>query len=220
MKLVGKKTSAPQVAIWGVNRWGDGSVWGPAQPQQSGKIMPIKVAVNLRNLSPAQIAQKMDEHKAGITANATVFVDPDPDMTAFGAMISTLRAKMTAADTAIQAAHDAVADRDNTVAEAIAMVNNVAAFVEKTANKSDNPSATVGLANMDVKSEHVPVAARTGLISVKHGQANFPALTMIWLPAARVGGRLKYVVRMQMEIFQRRSATLFHSARFLDLAIR
>ena len=144
---------APQIGQWNVSRWGDGSVWGPwPQPQPwSEKMKKIQVAVNLRGLPPVEVVQRCVEIKAGVAGNATVFTNPDPPVVDFQTAITAAGNDITAADVAIQVAHEAVVKRDNSIAALIGVAMSVGSFVEGVANKSADPEATLSLANLSKK---------------------------------------------------------------------
>jgi len=113
---------------------------------------PIIVAVNLKGLPPVEVVQRCKEIKAGLAGHAAVFTTPDPPLTDFTASIATAEDDITAADTATQAAHDAIIKRDNSIAALIAQAMTEGSYVQNVANKSDDPAGTVGLANLATKS--------------------------------------------------------------------
>lgn len=154
----------------------------------------IQVALGLKDLSPAQVAQNCENYGSGLTNNSKVFMNPKIPLTDFTAKIASVRQRITDADAKSKAAHDAIVARDNEIAELIAMAFEEAGYVEDIANASPDPVGTIGLANMDIKGS--PVRNRklgqVQHLSVSAGDSE-GTLDLMWDP---MDGRANYLIEI------------------------
>lgn len=156
--------------------------------------MAVQVALNLKGLSPALVLQRSEEFKTGVNSNPSVFTTPDPTVVALTALITDARTKTTAADAAVKTAHDAIVARDLSLAALVQADNSLGAYVQKIANASANPAATVALANMNTKATPTKYGQ---LGQVQHLAVSIGdvagSLDLVWDPMA---GRSNYEIQM------------------------
>jgi len=122
----------------------------PPQPVRK-KMAEIKL--NFKGLSDLAIIQQCLNIKTALTGNAT-FPTTTPTLAAFGTLITTAQNKLTAADTAQQAAKLATADKDAAIAALLAGAKQLAASVSVTAN---GDALKIQSAGFSVKATAAPV---------------------------------------------------------------
>jgi methionine synthase I (cobalamin-dependent) len=74
---------APQVAVWGVNRWNDGSVWGPAKPEQK--------VHHMSHVDPDAFHGAVDGLITHVTNNAAAITAGGADPTLIKTKLGTVR---------------------------------------------------------------------------------------------------------------------------------
>ena len=103
-----------------------------------------KVKFSLSGVPDSDAIQTCSELKTALTGNAN-FATPPVTLTAFGTLITTAQAKLTASDNALAASKQATADKDNAIATLAAAANQLAAYVDLTANGDESKILSAGL---------------------------------------------------------------------------
>ena len=114
-------------------RYNSGVRYGQAHYDEPEAPIDIKMKMIRLGLSRKSFAEKVAQGnaiKAGVTANAAIYVTPNPTMTAFGTVITTLQTKLTARDNAMEAAKAATADLHAAEAAYNTAVTQLAAYAE------------------------------------------------------------------------------------------
>ncbi len=104
-----------------------GVLYDVVPPPQPLKRM-AQIKINFKGLSDLGIIQQCTNIKTAMTGNAN-FTTPTPTLTAFGTLITTAQAKLTASDTAQQTSKLATADKDATIAALLASVKQLSDYV-------------------------------------------------------------------------------------------
>lgn len=103
-----------------------------------------KVKFTLSGVPDGDAIQKCSDLKTALTGNAT-FPTPPVTLAAFGTLITTAQTKLTAADNAAAVAKQATADKDTAIAALAAAANQIAAYVDLTANGDESKILSAGL---------------------------------------------------------------------------
>ena len=114
-------------------RYNSGVRYGEAhydEPEAPGIINMKKIKLGLGTKSFTEKVAQGTTIKTGVTANAAIYVTPSPTMTAFGTTITTLQTKITARDSAAEAAKTATADLHAAAAAYDTSVTLLSAYAE------------------------------------------------------------------------------------------
>lgn len=103
-----------------------------------------KVKFSLKDVSDGDAIQTCSNLKTALTGNAN-FTTPPVSLSAFGTLITTAQTKLTASDNALAASKQATADKDAAITALAAAANQIAAYVDLTANGDESKILSAGL---------------------------------------------------------------------------
>ena len=122
-----------------------GALYDDLTPLPSTKKKHMaKVKFSLSGVPDGDAIQTCSELKTALTGNAS-FTTPPVTLTAFGTLITTAQTKLTASDNALAASKQATADKDTAIATLAAAANQLAAYVDLTANGDESKILSAGL---------------------------------------------------------------------------
>ncbi len=116
---------------------------GAVNPASERNIM-AKVKFSLSNIPDGDAIQTCNSLKTALTGNAN-FPSPPVTLAAFGTLIATAQTKLTAADTAAQTAMQATTDKDTAIGAMVTAANQLAAYVDLTANGDESKILSASL---------------------------------------------------------------------------
>ena len=116
-------------------------------PPSSKRKNMAKVKFTLKDVPDGDAIQTCTNLKTALTGNAN-FPTPPVTPVAFGALITTAQNKLTASDNAAAASKQAPADKDTAIAVMAAAANQLAGYVDLTANGDESMILIAGLANL------------------------------------------------------------------------
>ena len=111
-----------------------------------------KVKLNIDRLADEQLVQRATDYKTALTGN-TNFTTPIPTLVAMGTRITTAQAKLSAFNTAQQAAKQATTEKNAAMDDLRAGMNDWGSYVQLT---SGGDPAKIQSAGMDVKASSAP----------------------------------------------------------------
>ena len=113
-------------------------------PPSSKRKNMAKVKFTLKDVPDGDAIQTCTNLKTALTGNAN-FPTPPVTPVAFGALITTAQNKLTASDNAAAASKQATADKDTAIAVMAAAANQLAGYVDLTANGDESMILSAGL---------------------------------------------------------------------------
>jgi len=148
-------------------------------PPITTKKKMAKVKFTLSGVPDGDAIQTCSDLKTALTGNAT-FPTPPVTSVAFGTLITTAQAKLTASDNAAAASKQATADKDAAIAAMAAAANQLVAYVDLTANGDESKILSAGLS---VRAARTPQAlpAQVQNLSLTAGD-NAGSLDAHWDP--------------------------------------
>ena len=114
----------------------------------------MKAVLNLNNANAEETLRVGKNVQKGFTDNATVFTNPKPPLTTFGAHLTDLDTKIGAVRTAEEAVTAAYRARDAAAAVVLADLNVALPYVQET---SGGDPAIIAKANLDTKSQSTAI---------------------------------------------------------------
>jgi hypothetical protein len=113
-------------------------------PPTTTKKKMAKVKFTLSGVPDGDAIQTCSNIKTALTGNAD-FTTPPVSLSAFGTLITAAQTALTASDNALAASKQATADKDVAIAALGAAANQIAAYVDLTANGDESKILSAGL---------------------------------------------------------------------------